>query len=286
MQTEDNDRRIQGAKPVGQLFDVFLKFAEKKFSGGTSLKHIEVANIPEARGLDWTRVDRDPDRIDRRRAHERPKLISGLAVYLFDRFIRDEQGHAQNVFLRLACKDNFALGTQAFTSLSEQDCGRIDFRNHPNTVRGRLIEIAESQSCRYPFIDTRLWEITRNTRWRNSLYDEELSLAFEVWDEIGAHTGAALYFVGKLPEERQIEGMMGSAVRFSDEHIRELVDEIHQMTTTTPLEQFYQDRVAFRIGVEKNTRTFSKKIWPKFRLELTDDQRNRLPKRGRAAKPK
>lgn len=281
------EERIQDAKPVGELFDVFMKFAEKSFSGGTSLKHIEQADSIES---DWLKGNKsfEPEKASpdnnwkaRRRANERPKLVVGLATYLFDRFIRGEDGLVNSVLLRLPTGDSFDLGKRAFTPLCEVDYNRIIFRNHPSMVRARLIQIAESQSHRYRFIDTRFWEVTRETTWINSLDDDNFSVALGIWDDIGSHAGAALYFDGKLPTDKHIEGMMGSTARLSDEHVLELVDEIHAMSRVIPFERMLQARVADRIGVPVNTKSFREKIWPKFLEGLSPEEKARLPKKGR-----
>lgn len=121
----------RNAKPLGEVFVEFERFAESEFSSGTALAHIEKAipplsDIHPKEALEnaalWRR---------RQRLSERPRLVKGLAVYLFDRFLTGTRDVGQRIFLRTPDGDNNVLGRLAVENTCAVPFEWIDFRNAP-----------------------------------------------------------------------------------------------------------------------------------------------------------
>jgi len=274
--------RYADSVPLALLFDIFRKFAEAKFSAGTSLKHIEDAETPRSQVAHWEAGEtiRNSDWVIRRRAYERPRLVEGLAIYLFDRFVGNSDGTLPNVFLRTPSGDNKLLAQMALQPSNEHDFKQINFRNFPGVVRTRLLEMASEKEKRYPFVNTGLWEVRIKDYELSPTPGDECEASSAIPAILGPFLGMPLYFHGRRPNVKEIEALLGQVSRSSEDHISELVAELHFLFRTSPDGKLYQAVAAAHIGVGQNTRTFRDRIWAKFISELTHEDRAKLPSKG------
>lgn len=325
MQEENDPIRFPKAQPLGGLFNHFKEYVERHATNGSKFKHIENAPDPitftaqqrEEGGLsDWEKL-RQEDWRKRRRAAERDKVLLGLTIYLFDRFIRTHLNAIPDVFLRLPTHDDLTLGDLALTFVREHDfvgrrkwpgenghetaksAGAIDFWDlgkvdrgtsasvstnsltYETLIRIRLIETAEGFQDRYRLVDTEYWEISEKSLLFASQAGYGVATIATASKHLSPHVGAALFYAGNLPSDNDISKLLGFIERHSPRHIGYLVNKIHRMAENTPLEELYQSDVAALLGEDHNSGPFRRKIWPQFREGLTPEQRERLPKKGR-----
>lgn len=277
---EEGQLRFTDAVPLSEVFDKFRQFSEAVFSGGTSLNHILNAPAPTSKVAHWrtSEIASDPEGVERRKPYERRKLVEGLAIYLFDRFIRNNDGTLGNVFLRTPTGDSKPLAHMALFPVGDHDFGSIITRDFPPQVRTRLLEIAGRKRHRYAFVDMDLWEVHLRKELLTSPLEEDHAAA--ILEELAPYQGMPLYFRGKNPTKKEIAKILGQSTRFSDDHIHELVERLHTLFRLTPEGELYQSKAAARIGVPVNTRKF-REIWTQFISELPSEDRSRLPTRGK-----
>lgn len=270
--------------PLGELFVLFQKHAGQSISTGSSLAHILSATNQISSHLadqvveDCEVREKYKIRTAQIRAYQYPLITKGLAIYLFDRFLRNEKGSIENVFVQTHGDNDYELGQLALISLYEQDLGRISFNLQPKVARNRLVEIAEDMHGRYSFVDTTYWQVSSSQNWR-ALPTEVDAFARNISDRLSMHEGKPLFFKGRLPNAARIDDLMGATARPSDQYISELVAELHRLRNYVKDGALFQERASINIGVPRNTRTFQK-VWKLFKSELTPEQIDQLPKRG------
>lgn len=266
-------------QPLGVLFVAFQKYAERSFSDGTSLSHILNAEPRKSNiGCGDVNFGHSYFRFQQIRAAQHTFLVKGLAIYLFDKFLNGESKQIKNVFLGRPSRLGFKLGSVALTSLGEHDFGLINWNVRSPEARGRLIEIAETMSSRYSFVDTRYWQV-KSVADILPLDDAEDRMIFSTCGDLAGHAGEALVFRGAVPNFKAIQSLMGMTARPAEQHKRDLVNQLHGLRNVVKDGLLYQKHASDRIGVGLKTRLFPK-IWKLFRSELTPEQRDQLPKPG------
>ena len=116
-------KRPQRPIYLADLFFHFRVFSEYVFSAEGTLRRIEEAERPTSTNVPWTP---DKNRAKHQRAYERLQLRNGLAFYLFDRFLHDENNRLENVLVEAEAGQFLPVGQTVFTKIGDLDFGRVD----------------------------------------------------------------------------------------------------------------------------------------------------------------
>ncbi len=280
---------------LADLFLHFKIFSERVFSGETMLRHIEQAHSLTSEGVP-ERKEQQPEvlptiaethRAELRHIHEKQHLRQGLALYLFDQFLHpkdgNDNGRLNSVCVKTQAGTYQSVGQSVFAMVGDFDCRRINLRRSIRHARQQLLEIAGQYEASYPLVDTTLWTVI-NPRIgegsRASILDgDDCANLTTAWAEVMSFAGHPLWFRGAKPTKREMNSLLGKTTWLDDEHIAMLAEELHRDFRMLPGGKLFQDDAARFIGIEKNTRSFSK-IWKAFLERLTPEERANLPRRG------
>ena len=284
-------------KPI-YLADLFVHFkvhAERVFSTEGTLRRLEEAKSLTSRKSPWTP---DKNRVKRLRIAERMRLPTGLAFYLFDRFLHADSDQLGCILVETGAGQFQSVGANVFTQIGDLYLGRIDHWRQVQHARQHLIDIAGQYSSAYPLLDTTNWTVKDPASHRNGLdvHDEdEFQRIAAVREQMAPYFGLPLWFCGKKPTKKAINDLLGNTTWLEGDYTAELAQHLYEYYCLFGDPKVYQGKdgkllhleggklfqqdAANYLGIEKNTRTFMK-IWRAFREKLTPEQQAKLPKRG------
>lgn len=264
---------------LADLFFEFRVYAERVFSAEGRLRRIEQAKSLSSSGMSWIP---DENRVKHRHAYERQQLRTGLALYLFDRFLHAESGRLDCILVETGAGQFQSVGAPVFTKIGDLYLGRIDHWRNVRYARQQLLEIAGQYGASYPLVDTTHWAVNDLTTLAGGIGvqdEDEFQHLIAAREQVVPYSGLPLWFRGPKPSHKMFGDLLGNTTWLESDYIAELAQDLYRHFRLLSDSKLFQQDAANYLGIEKNTRTFTK-IWRAFREKLTPQEQTALPRRG------